>query len=914
MDHTRPDPDALLAQVKAEEALARRGLLRIFFGYAAGVGKTYAMLQAARAAKTRGVEVVVGYVEPHARPETQSLVEGIESLPAREIEYRGVVLREFDVDRALTRKPAVLLVDELAHTNAPGCRHEKRWQDVEELLEAGIDVWTTLNVQHMESLNDVIGQITNVVVRETIPDHVFEAADELELVDIAPEGLLARLEEGKIYVPEQARRAIDRFFQRGNLVALRELAMRQAARRIHADVEGARRRQSAQTPWATNEKLLVCVGPSPTTARVIRTAKRMAAAFDAPWIAVAAETVDSIDEATRHRIALHFQLAERLGAETAIAAGPRVSDAILEYARTHNVAKILIGETHQPRWKRALFGSVVDEVLDRSGPIDVYVIHSEDDAPPKEPLQRGRKKRAEWRGYAAAVVSVVGAGCVDGALRWVDFADSEANAAMLFLAAVAWVAYRFGRGPAVLASVLSVIGFDYFFVPPYLTLAVADAQFVVTFGVMLAIGLAISALTSSLRAQLESTRRRERYTTTLSEIGRQLSAINGRTFLASAAGAQLANLLQAEVAVFMHRAGDGPEIVFSHGTSITRHHLSSPVAQWVIDHDQHAGAGTNTLPDAAALFVPITGTRCTHGAIALRPKLEGVDDVASGFERLLAPDARRLIEACASQLALALERDQLTLDAADARIEAEAEQVRSSLLSSVSHDLRTPLAAIACASGSLLDATNLSESTRRDLLLTVRDESERLRRMLENLLQMSRLEAGAAPPNQQWHVVEELVGSALHRLRTELQGRPVTTRLPGDLPLIYVDGMLLEQVIVNLLENAVRHTTDGAAIELEASRETSDASEYAGVPVLRITVRDEGPGVPAGAEQRIFEKFFRAAPTNDSGRGSGLGLAICRAIVAAHGGTITASNRPTGGAQFDVRIPCGESPPQIVVK
>ena len=794
------------------------------------------------------------------------------------------------------------MVDELAHSNAPGCRHEKRWQDVEELLRAGIHVWTTLNVQHLESLNDVVGQITGVVVRETIPDRVFEAADELELIDITPEELLGRLSAGKIYLGEQARRAIDKFFQRGNLVALRELSMRQAARLVHSDVESARSRQSAKEPWATNERLLVCVGPSPTTARVIRTAKRMAAALDAPWMAVAVEaTHKPPSDDARERIARHFQLAERLGAETAVTSGRTVAEAILEFARARNVTKIFIGKTTQPRWRRFLLGSVVDEIVDGSGAIDVYVIHGEEEGELQRVTgDRVRRAGIAWGAYVRAVLSVILAACFDGALRGIGFADSEANAAMLFLVAVAWVAFRQGRGPAVLASVLSVFVFDYFFVPPYLTLAISDAQYAVTFVVMLAIGFVISELTSRLRVQLDNSRRREQHTSTLYELGRQLSSMYGRTFLATAAGTKLGDLLQTEVAVYLRRDADSPELIYSRERTIAEHHLSLPVASWVIEHEQLAGMGTNTLPDAVALFIPVTGTQGTHGAIAIR---------GEGGERLLRPDIRRLLEACANQLALALERDQLTLDAANARVEAETEQVRSSLLTSVSHDLRTPLAAIAGASGSLTESETLPPETRRELLDTIRDESERLHRMLENILQMSRLEAGASPPNRQWHVLEELVGSALHRTARELAGRTVETHLPLELPLLFLDGLLMEQVFVNLLENAARHTPGDSRIVISAECETKGDVQW-----IRIVVSDDGPGLPAGAEGRVFEKFFRAAPTADSGRGSGLGLAICRAIVAAHGGTIMAVNRPTGGAEFVVRLPVAKDAPRVVVE
>lgn len=892
----RPSPDALLARIKAEEPGQGRGALRIFFGYAAGVGKTYAMLETARKAALQGRDVVIGYVEPHARPETLALLEGLESLPPREMSYRGVTLREFDVQAALARHPDLILVDELAHSNAVGSTHEKRWQDVEELLAAGINVWSTLNVQHIESLNDIIGQITGVKVRETIPDHVFDMATDLELVDITPEELMTRLKAGKIYLPEQVQRAIQSFFQKANLTALRELSLRQAARRIHTDVESIRREKAVTHPWATAERLLVCVGPSPTTGRVIRTARRMAAALEAPWLAVSIDlTGESSNSPAKQQIAQHFRLAERLGAETVTLAGQNITETLLDFARTRNVTKILIGKTHQPRWRRLIFGTVVDEVLERSGEIDVYVIHGQEDHKESATMKRKRlpSDRLPFVKSAAFVTATV---CLVYALRYLKFADAEANTVMLFLASVAWTAFRYGRGPAILASILAVLAFDFFFVPPFYDFAIADAQYSVTFAVMLTIGLVISTLTSRLRAQVESTRQRERQTSALYELGKQLSSLCGHVFLASAAGEKIAEMLAGEVAIYLRRSSESLEIVFGRDSTIARHPVNDSVAHWVAEHDQIAGAGTNTLPSATALFLPLVGSQQTHGVIAI-----SVPDP----ERLVEPTQRQLLEACANQLALALERDQLAIDAADARVQAETEQIRSSLLSSVSHDLKTPLAAISGASSSLLEVATLDDVTRRQLLETVAEEATRLNRLLENILQMSKLDAGAASPNKQWHVLEEIVGSALHRTRRELAGHEVEVRLAPDLPLMWLDGLLMEQVFVNLTENAARHTPAGSRIQISAAVDGE---------TLRIAVADNGPGLPLESVEKIFDKFYRATPSADGGRGSGLGLAICRAIIKSHGGEIMAANRQSGGAEFIIRLPILKNSPQIVVE
>ena len=563
MTATRPDPDELLARVQADEAHSGRGTLKVFFGYAAGVGKTYTMLETARRAKAEGRDVVVGYVEPHGRPETEALLEGLEILPVRQVQYRGMSLREFDVDAALSRRPELLLVDELAHTNAEGSRHAKRWQDVEELLAAGIHVWTTLNVQHIESLNDVIGQVTGVTVRETVPDQVFDSTDDLELVDISPEDLLVRLQAGKVYIPQQANRALQSFFQRANLVALRELSFRHAAQRMHADVESVRRQQAVTRPWATAERLLVCVGPSPTTARVIRTAKRMAAALDAPWIAVSVERdAGNGRHAVKDQVAQHFRSAERLGAETVTLAGQDVAGTILDYARSRNVTKVFIGKTNQPRWRRLLFGTVVDELLEHSGDIDVYVIRGEE-----ELLQNARTRkpagRVPWLSYLHAGGAVAVSSLVAAAFAMLDLA--EANVVMVFLAAVAYVAYRLGRGPAVLASVAAVLVFDFFFVPPRHTLAVADTEYALTFAVMLAIGLVISTLTSRLKSQVDGSRLREHRTSALYHLGRQLSSLSGDIFLVAAAGKQIAEIYDGEVAIYLGRGKDAPELVFGSG-------------------------------------------------------------------------------------------------------------------------------------------------------------------------------------------------------------------------------------------------------------------------------------------------------------------------------------------------------------
>ncbi len=898
MTDARPNPDDLLARVQKDEERTRRGRLKIFFGYAAGVGKTFAMLEAARKVKAAGEEVVVGYVEPHGRQETERLLDGLEAIPQKMVPYRGVLLREFDLDAALARKPRLLLVDELAHSNAEGCRHAKRWQDVEELLQSGIDVYTTLNVQHLESLNDVIAQITGVVVRETLPDTVLERADELELIDLTPQELEERLGAGKIYLVPQAQRALGHFFQKGKLVALRELSMRQAANRVRRDVEEARRTQASPSPWATSERLLVCISPSPTTPRLIRTTKRMADAMGADWLAVSVHGSRPLSPESQDRIAQHFHLAEQLGAETHTLAGEKVADTILDYARSRNVTKIIVGKTAQPSWRRLLFGTVADTLLDHSGDIDVYVVRGEPEGGPAKPRAAApRPTKFDGRPYLATTAIVIGCTLLAALLDWIGMA--EGNLVMVFLLGVVYAATRFGRGPAVAASVAGVFVFDFFFIPPYFSFSVNDAQYLLTFAIMLGIGVLISTLAARLRDQLAASQQQERRTAALYRLTKQLGEVEGSDFLLLSAGQQLRELFGGEVVLYVAPTGESPTLRFGEESGMAKVPVNALVAQWVAEHERPAGLGTDTLPSATGLFVPLVGSQRTLGVLGVRPE---------PLERLNDPEQRRLLESCASLIALSLQRDQSLLDAHEAKIQVRTEQLRSSLLSSVSHDLRTPLAAIAGSGSRLLDHDFSAEpADQRELVQTIVDEAKRLRRLVDNLLDMTRLESGAISLNRQWHVVEELVGSARNRLSRELAGHTVRVAIPEDFPLLNVDGILLEQVFENLLENAARYTPVGSRIDI-AARAATDRVE--------ITLSDDGPGLAPGSESRIFDKFYRGSKQPADGRrGVGLGLAICQAVLQAHGGTIRAANRPEGGARFTLSLPreaAPEIPPEVV--
>ena len=900
-EDSRPDPDVLLAQVQDEQMRQKRGRLKIFFGAAAGVGKTYAMISDARRRAMEGLDVVAGYAEPHARPETEELLLGLDILPHQVIEYRSAKLKELDLDAALKRRPELLLVDELAHTNAPGLRHAKRWQDVEELLQAGINVYTTLNVQHLESLNDVVAQITGIVVRETLPDAVFDNADEVELVDLPPDELLERLREGKVYIPKQAQQAIQGFFRKPNLMALRELALRKVADRVSTEVLGARDQQSPRKTWPTRERILVCIGPSPTSAKVIRSAKRMAVSLHAEWVAAYVETprLKRLSQADRLQLQNNFRLAERLGAQTVTLSGHNPADELVSYARQRNATKIIAGKPDRVWWQDLLLHSLVDQLLRRSGEIDVYVVRGlpGDDLPRRDESVAGRggiqSHTVDWKVYAWAALTVLLCSLVSGGMlsAWPRF--DLANLVMVYLVGVVFIAARYNRAAAVFASVLSVAVFDFFFVPPRFTFAVHDSQYLITFGAMLGVAVLISALTSRVREQAESARVRERRTEALYRMTEALAATSGAQPLADTAMRHVHEIFHARTAILLPDESGMLGVRAASDNLIGGAINDAGVAQWVLDHRQLAGRGTDTLPAADALYIPLAAAHGLVGVLA-------VCHVDPGY--LLSPEQRMFMDAVTDQIALALERDQLTQSARKAQLQAETENLRSSLLSSVSHDLRTPLAVITGASSSLLEGKSDSQSG-RELLQTIRDESERLTRLVGNLLDITRLEAGAVTLRKEWQPIEEVIGSAIHHLERHLQGREIRTSIPENLPMVEMDGVLLEQVLVNLLENAIKYTPAGSGISI--------ASRMSGRQMV-VEVSDEGPGLIPGEEAKIFEKFYRGDRSRGQ-RGAGLGLPICRAIVSFHGGRIWAENRqpPEHGAIFLFTIPATGTPPVV---
>jgi len=894
MTDQRPDPDALLARVQAAEAKQARGKLKVFFGAAPGVGKTYSMLEAARKVAKEGMDVVVGYIEPHSRPETQALVLGLDVLPRLEVVYRGKKLLEFNLDAALALHQQLIVVDELAHTNAPGATHTKRWQDVLRLLEAGIDVYTTLNVQHLESLNDVIAQITGVVVRETVPDSVLEQADEVELVDLAPDDLLDRLREGKVYIPREAERAVANFFTKGNLIALRELALRRTAERVGEQMDVYRKEQAVRGTWPARERLLVCVGPSPFAARLVRAARRMAASLKAPWVAMHVETPQAANQssADREQLSQTLRLVEQLGGETVTLSGYSVADELLNYARSRNVTRIIVGKPQQPRWKELLRGSLVYELTRKCGDIDVYVITG-DPQPPAAPAVPSAAVPTSRLGYFGAVLVVTGCTGLSALLSPYLAPTNLVNLVMVYLLGVVAVSLWLGRGPSILASLLSVAAFDFCFVPPQWTFAVADTQYLLTFLVMLLTGLVISTLTARVQFQAESARRRERRTAALYAISRELAATQNHEQIARIALKHVGEASDVRAVVLLPDRDRKLVPAGAQPDSLVLSQHDEAVARWVLEHGQTAGRGTATLPGAEGVYLPLTTSRGTVGVLGVAP---------SGAAQTLDLEQLHLLEAFAGLVALAIQRAELEAEADRIRLDIETERLRSSLLSAVSHDLRTPLSVITGASSTLLDSgQSLDAKVRRELAASILEESERLNRLVANLLDMTRLQAGALEVQKQWQPPEEVIGAALARLSRQLKDHPVATHIAPDLPFAPLDDLLVQQVLVNLLENAARHTPPGTPVEVSARQE--------GNSVL-IEVADRGPGLPPGDPSRLFEKFYRAGDSA-SRMGAGLGLAICRGVVELHGGKIQAENRPGGGAAFRFSLPLEGGPPAV---
>ena len=895
MADDRPDPDRLLAQVQAEEARARRGRLRVFFGASAGVGKTYAMLEAALAAKAAGTDVVVGYVEPHGRHETERMLETLEALPLQPVRYRGIVRRELDLDAALRRHPGILLVDELAHSNLvdgePPPRHAKRWQDIAELRDAGIDVWTTLNVQHLESLNDLIAQITGTRQRETIPDHVLDEADEIELIDLPPDDLLKRLQQGKVYLSDQVGTAVERFFRKPNLIALRELALRRTADRVDAAARAQGLAGSPSPAYLARDRLLVAIGPDAQAEQLVRTGKRIADALDAEWTAVYVETpaLQRLSEAERDRRVDILRLAESLGAGTVTLDGTTAATALIEYVRTRGITRVLVGEPKRRGWQALWRPSTATELVTRAKGFDVLVVSRQGDEPTgraKPHLELSREVHWSRYGWAAAVT----AACT-GVAFVMDPTFSETNVAMIYVLGATIAGLRLGRGPGTLTAVASVAAFDFFFVPPRMTFQVSDAQYLITFLVMLAVTLTIGNLMANVRQQNRVAGARERRTALLYAMSRELAGTRGSDSMARVAVRHVAEVFDASAVVLTPDASGRLRYPTGSAEEGSFRGADLSVAQWVFDHGQRAGLGTDTLPAAPAVYLPLRGARGALGVLGVLP---------ANRRRVLLPEQRHLLETFAGQIALAWERVALGEEAAKSRIAAESESLRNTLLASISHDLRTPLAVIAGAASTLArHGATLEPAARKSLASSIEEQAHEMSNLISNVLDLMRLESGRVELRRDTHAVEDLVGAALHRLEPRLQHHPVSIDLPDDLPGVSVDPVLVSQVLANLLENAAKYTPAGTRIRISAVAEAA---------MVRVLVEDEGPGLPPGDPRLLFEKFQRGSEESPV-VGAGLGLAICSAIVAAHGGEIKAGQGAQRGARFEFTLPVAVATP-----
>ncbi len=878
----RPSPEVMLKAARAEEREEARGRLKIFLGYAAGVGKTYAMLKAAGQQQLEGRDVLAAYVESHGRPETDVLLEGLPTIAKMQLEYQGVLLPELDIDATLKKRPQIVLVDELAHTNAPGSRHEKRWQDIEELLVAGIDVYTTVNVQHFESVKDIVAQITGVTVQETVPDSMLDQAAEITLVDLPPEELLQRLRQGKVYIPEQAAWAIEKFFKPGNLIALRELALRRAAARVDEEMRTYMETRAIPGPWPVSERLLVCASGSPFSEKLIRTTRRMADEMKAEWYTVYIETPSLArqQQENREQVWRDLRLAESLGAEVVTITASSVAEAVIDYAVRHNVTRIVVGKPAKSRWRELFRPPIVDQIIRLSGAIHVHVV-SISGVPVKPGSRVAAPRRAvPWFAYLASLC-LVAATTLLSALAMPYL--SPVNMVMLYLLAVVLAAAQLGLRPAILTAALGVLSFDFFFIPPRGSFKVDDTEYVFTFFGLFVVGVVISSLVNKARERAEVMRERELQTESLYYLSRDLAAAVDRDSIMAAVLKNISETLQAQLAVLVPHGEQMETLAISKDLQLNVKELA--VADWAFRNRRPAGVATETLSSAELLYLPLTTPASFLGVLGI--KLENMADYRS-------PQNRRLLDAFVTQISLAMERVQLAEQAEQVQLLRARESLERALLNSISHDLRTPLVTIIGALSSLRDDNlQLDDRRRRALLTGAWDEAERLNRFVGNLLDMTRLEAGEMGLHKEPSDVQDLIGCALAVLESKLAEREVAVKLAEGLPLVTIDMVLMSQVLVNLLDNSLKYSPAGSSIEITAHRH----GEH-----LFIEVLDRGPGIPEQDLQRVFEKFYRL-PVPEGVGGTGLGMSICKGIVEAHDGKIWARKRSGGGLRITIQLP-----------
>ena len=883
-ERDRPNPDALLAALQRDEFRERRGKLKVFLGMCAGVGKTYAMLEAARREFAAGRDVVIGYLETHGRKETDALAEGLPAIPRRQMEYRGIRLSEFDLDAALIRKPNLILVDEFAHSNAPESRHPKRYQDVLELLDAGIDVFTTLNIQHLESRAEAVAQITGVTIHETVPDTALTDA-EFELVDLPPDELRARLAAGKVYLPERAATAQDRFFRAGNLSALRELALRFTAEHVGQDVLAERRAHGTGTPWKSGQRLLVAVSASPTSASLVRWTRRLAGELHAAWLAVYVESTRSLSDEDQARLAKNLALARELGAEIITTTDDDVVRGILRTAREQNATQIVVGKP--AGWRVIeLFrgGSVLNRLIGGSGNIDVHVVRAEGEKIPSRPLRPENFWKMDFRTYAWVAAIVAG---VTGLNAVLDQFVGFYALALTYLLAVVVLALFIGRGPVFFAATLSALLWNFFFLPPRFTFYITSFQDGMMFAMYFVVALVLGQLTARIRAQQTAERQREQRATALYLLTRELAESPDLAQLLAVVIQQVGKTFGAEVALSLPDDSQTATVTAYFASSWLLSDKEQTVAAWAFQHRQAAGRGTDNLPASEGLHLPlIAGTRAT-GVLSLR-----FHDATP-----LSPAQRDLLDAFIRQIALVFDRERLRDAETQAKLLAESERMGTMLLNSVSHELRTPLAAISSVASGLRASGELN-AAQQSLTVELDEATRRLNRLVRNLLDLSRLEAGHLRTNADWHDLRDLLRAALQNLGRSLSRHEIKIDVPNDLPPVKLDAVLTEQILVNLLGNAAVHTPPGTKIDFSARAEAEQ---------LVLRVADNGPGLPPGDTARLFDRFQRG-PDAVAG-GTGIGLSLVKGFAEAQGGGVSAENRAGGGALFTVKLPLTKLPP-----
>jgi len=886
MPEQRPNPEKLLKKVQEEERQQQRGRLKIYLGAAPGVGKTYTMLQDAIAKRTQGLDVVIGIVESHGREEINSLIKNFEVLPRQQVEYRGKQLTEFDLDAALKRNPGLILVDEMAHTNIPDLRHAKRWQDIKEILDRGIDVYTTLNIQHVESLNDIVSQIIHAHVKETVPDSMLELADTIELVDLAPEDLLKRLQDGKVYFPQQAELAAENFFRKGNLIALRELALRTTAQRVGSQVLLYRQDQGIRHIWPTKEKILVCVGARSESIKLIRVGRRMAANLQAEWIAVHVDTPRiKLEEEQRNSAIQNLRLAEQLGAETKILTGFDVIKEIMDFAHEQNITRIVIGMRIRPRWKSLFIRSLTDEITRQSGEIEVHIItNTNDDAkPPTKPTSASPPKNIiPWKLYGISLAIVAATTFIDLLLS--PYIHTS-NLIMVYLLGVTIVAL-FGRvGPSILASVLSVFLYGIFFTPPLQVFSLSDAQYIFTLVVMLLVTQVISQLTILLRRQAQAARHAEQRTAVLHTLSRQLASTRGVDKLLETTVRYIGDYFNSEI-ILLLSDNNHLKVRARYKSEQILNEKELSIAQWVYDLEQVAGRGTDTLPFSDGIYVPLLASQGAIGVMRLHPAEQN---------HFFSPEQMHLLEACANQIAIAIEVDRLQDQAKKSEVETEADKARNALLQAVSHDLRTPLIAIMGSASTQIElADELEPRAIKKLGHEIYLEADQLSRLINNLLQITYLESDEIKLQKQSHSLSDVITFVVNSSSKRLRKKSVNIKLPDNLPKIPFDATLIQEVFINLIDNAVKFTPTEIPIDISAIVENDQ---------VIVSIEDHGPGIVPDEVGQLFEKFYRGRLLTTE-RGLGLGLAICRSIIKAHGGEIWAENRSDGGAIFRFTLPC----------